>query len=88
VEPNNLYPLFQPFSQFVSRLPLATQNSWVRAEAVTSVSSVEGMEYGGGGGTQPVVAVGAGPVSHMVLPAPGSTVPREEWGAGGSAWLY
>ena len=46
------------------------------------------MEYGGGGGTQPVVAVGAGPVSHMVRPAQGSTVPREEWGAGGGAWLY
>lgn len=49
VEPNNLYPLFQPFSQFVSRLPLATQNSWVRAEAVASVSSVRAWSMVGEG---------------------------------------
>lgn len=39
VEPNNLYPIFLPFSRFVASLPLA-QFSWTEAPVASSVSSV------------------------------------------------
>ena len=39
MEPNHLYPIFRPFSQFVSQLPLA-DFSWSRADASSNTTNV------------------------------------------------